>query len=144
MASLLDPLAAAGLPAVVFALHDAQRQMPAGWSRQAVAARARTIVVDGYEQLGRLGRWRLHGACRRHGWGLLLTTHADVGWPTLLSLVPDLNVVVALVRHLLGADADAVDSAQIAACFEGCGRDVRETLFALFDRHERLRRRSAR
>jgi hypothetical protein len=144
VASLLDPLAAAGRPAIVFALHNAQRQMPAGWSQQARAARARTIVVDGYEQLGRIGRWRLQGICRRSGWGLLVTAHADAGLPTLQSLAPDRDTVVAVVRHLMGADEKAFDLGQIEACFQGCGGNVRETLFALFDRHEQLRRRSRR
>ena len=69
--------------------------------------------------------------------------HADAGLPTLLSLAPDLAAVVAVVRHRSGADADAVETAHVEACFADCGRNVRETLFALFDRHEQLRRRSS-
>jgi hypothetical protein len=108
------------------------------------AEQARTVVADGYEQLGRIGRWRLHGACRRNGWGLLVTTHANAGLPTLQSLTPDRDTAVAVVRHLLGGDEVAVDAAHVKACFEASRGNVRETLFALFDQHERLRRRAAR
>jgi hypothetical protein len=87
VASLVEPLRRAGRPARVFALRDGQRRMPAEWVEQARAAAARAIVVDGYEQLSRTSRWRLKARCRREQWGLLITAHHDVGFPTLARIV---------------------------------------------------------
>jgi hypothetical protein len=144
VATLMEPMSRAGLAPLMFALHGGQRRMPSGWRRRAKAAGARTIVIDGYEQLGAIGRWLVRGTCRRRGWGLLVTAHAVVGLPTLRELEPRLDVATAVVRHLMHGESTAADSLPIEACFRACQGNMRETVFALFDEFERRRLQEAR
>ena len=123
------------------ALHDEQRRLTGDWTRQAHAAGASLIVVDGYEQLGRLARWSLGWHCRRHGWGLLVTAHVDVGLPTLATLAPNLVVAQAVVDRLLQRGENSISREIVAECFAASDGNVRETLFALYDRYEAARAR---
>jgi len=136
LATLAVPLAEAGRRTWSVALHDGARRLPAGWTGQAKSASANLIVVDGYEQLGRIGRLALWAHCRRRGWGLLVTAHRDVGFSTLLSTAPNLTTTQYVVRRLLGDDAGQLGPKTVAECFAKCGGNVRETLFALYDRWE--------
>jgi hypothetical protein len=142
VAALAEPLRAAGRAPCVLALHDGQRRLPAGWTAQARRHGAGTIVIDGYEQLGRPSRWWLRRACRREGWALLVTAHHDVGLPTLMRVVPDVSTARAVVEFLLQGrrDAQAVISRRLLeGVFHACGGNVREMLFALYDRYEDAR-----
>ncbi len=140
LAALLPELAAAGMPAYWIALRDGQRSLPHDWQAGALRLRAGVIVVDGYEQLNRWHRWRLGTLCRREGWGLLVTSHEDVGLPVLAQLAPALATVQVVVDRLLGERRGAISSARVAERFAACGGNVRETLFALYDDCERLAR----
>jgi hypothetical protein len=139
LATLDEPLARGGRRAWSVALHDGGRRMPADWACQAKSLSANLIVVDGYEQLSTVSRIRLKARCRRLGWGLLVTAHRDVGLTTLFSTAPTLETTQVVVRRLLG-DAACMPPRIVAECYAACAGNVRETLFALYDRWESARR----
>ncbi len=139
VATLVEPLAQAKRQACVFALRDGQRRLPRGWVAQARDASAGTIVVDGYEQLSRGSRLWIDLLCRRNRWGLLVTTHEDVGLPTLVQLEPSLDVARAVVERLAPVDRWSTADDVVARCFDACDGNLREMLFALYDRYERQR-----
>lgn len=143
LACLAAALERAGRTVSRFDLHDGQRAMPRGWVEQARRAGAGTILVDGYEQLSWWSRWRLARECARHGWSLLVTAHADVGLPTLLRVTPTLDDAQAVVAQILAGTAQLVGPADVAECFAATGGNLRETLFALYDRHEQRARGAA-
>jgi energy-coupling factor transporter ATP-binding protein EcfA2 len=137
---LAEALARSERIACRFDLHDGQRSMSEGWVEQARRTAADTILVDGYEQLSWWSRWRLSRECRRNAWSLLVTAHADVGLPTLLRVTPTLDDAQAVVARLLTGTAPLVTPDDVAECFAATGNNLRETLFALYDRHERRAR----
>jgi hypothetical protein len=139
IATLVEPLKRAGRQALRFALHDGQRSLPRDWLRQARADAARLMIVDGYQQLSFWSRLRLKRVCRRHGWGLLVTAHRDVGFPTLFRTSPSLDVAQAVVAQLLPAGEITVSREQVAKSFAQCQGNLRETLFALYDRYEEVK-----
>jgi hypothetical protein len=120
----------------VFALHDRQQHMPRGWRARVRAERANLIVVDGYEQLGRLSRVALHMYCRWARVGLLVTAHEDVGLPTLVHIEPDVHVTQAVVEQLLAREPTSISRDAVRQCFTSANGNIRETLFALYDRYE--------
>jgi energy-coupling factor transporter ATP-binding protein EcfA2 len=97
------------------------------------------LILDGYEQLGWFSRWCLKRRCRRIGAGLLVTSHTPTGLPTLMRLAPDRQLVTQLVADLCAEVSSSVTPADVAASHACHGSNVREILFDLYDRHERLR-----
>lgn len=138
LAALAAPLAAAGRRTFRIDLHGGEHRLPSGWSREAARAGANLIVVDGYEQLGRVSRIALRARCRLHSWGLLVTTHHSVGLPTLLEIAPRLETALAVAEQLQRGAIKRVAPSVVAECFTACGGNVRETLFLLYDRWEAL------
>jgi hypothetical protein len=141
LASLLTPLEKAGRRPVCITLHDGQRTLPlaasqiSGWD-------ARTqVVVDGYEQLGRLARWRLKSACRRHDAGLLVTAHKNVGLPHLWHTATSDGVAWQIVSRLMSEDETTsghpiISEADVLAALRRHGANIREALFELYDLYE--------
>ena len=121
-------------------LRGGQRRLPqdllSGWKEWNSQV---LVIVDGYEQLGRLSRWRLKRQCRRSGAGLLVTSHTDAGLPLLYKVQPSLPVVRQLVAQLLVDQPGVLTDDEVAAGFEAWKGNVRELLFALYDLYE-LRR----
>ncbi|HEX3724763.1 MAG TPA: hypothetical protein VHV08_00910 [Pirellulales bacterium] len=139
VAQLLGPLARAGHPAWLFTLRDGQRRLPADWQGQVQSARAALVFVDGYEQLSFASRWLIKFACRRQGWGLLVTAHRPVGFPTLMRTSSSLALAEAVVGQLLRGRDAWIDRQAISECFTASGSNLREMLFALYDRYEAQR-----
>jgi hypothetical protein len=144
----LRPLiAAAGRQPIVYRLHDGQRRLPRGDQRLSASTADAIVVVDGYEQLGRLARFRLRRVCRRRGWGLLATAHASVGLPALYEVCADAQTAARVAGRLLSNRSDStaagelVSTADAARCFHAYGGNLREMLFALYDLYELRRRR---
>ena len=98
------------------------------------------IVVDGFEQLGRLARLRFKRRCRRTGAGLLVTTHESAGLPTLIHLSPERRLIEQLIADLCAQVPSDIMRDDIAASHASHGSNVREIFFDLYDRHERRRR----
>jgi hypothetical protein len=98
------------------------------------------VIVDGYEQLSWLERWRLARRCRRAKVGLLVTCHFQTRVPTLIRLAPDLPLVEQLVADLAARASTPVTGSDVVASLGRHGSNVREVFFDLYDRHEGLRR----
>ncbi len=142
---LIAVLARRDLPSHLVTLHDGERRMPAGWeaAAQHIAAEhtaVRLIIVDGYEQLGAWSRWALQFRCRSRGWQLLVTAHRDVGLPILFRTATDLATARSIVAHLVAPSDNNIDETSIADSFAAARGNVRDMLFALYDRYEQRTR----
>jgi len=144
LADLLPRLAKAGRAPMLVELHQGQRRVPADIDaelREPDRGDETLVVVDGYEQLGRIAQWQLKRHCRRRGWGLLITCHADAGLPTLIHLEPNLKAAVEVVKTVLGKVTGDIDEnfirQHVADSFHSNAHDMRETLFDLYDRYDR-------
>ena len=98
------------------------------------------LMIDGYEQLGFLARLRLKWLCRQLGCGLLVTSHQATGLPTLFQTSGDLTTVQTIAEQLTAGHSKLIQPADIERCFAQRGGNVRETLFALYDLHDRRSR----
>ncbi|MHB8972549.1 MAG: hypothetical protein ACYC3X_09450 [Pirellulaceae bacterium] len=133
-------LADAGRVISWWTLQGGQRRLPAELWRDARLWHAATlVVVDGYEQLSWFARRRLIARCRRTRAGLLITTHRDVGLPTLVTLSCPLDTVQRLVAQRLPADSRVIDPAEVSTCYHAHDGNVREVFFALYDLYEQRR-----
>jgi hypothetical protein len=101
-------------------------------------------VIDGYEQLAWMWRWRVKAWCRRHASGLVVTAHRDVGLPTLWTTTSDLDTLRRIVDHLLAAARTTPQDAperpipwfskdDLASALAAAQGNLREALFRLYD-----------
>ncbi|HVX09644.1 MAG TPA: hypothetical protein VHC22_00445 [Pirellulales bacterium] len=139
VAALRPALAAAGRDVRLVGLHQGDRRLPISVEEWRRFTPATQLIVDGYEQLGPFARWRVARRCRRQGCGLLVTTHTDLGFTTLFTTDPCLDLAVALVRQLLPPGDDTIGDTDIEAAWRANGGNLREMLFALYDLFEQRR-----
>lgn len=138
LAALAEPLIRAQRRSWTVGLRDGARRMPAGWVDQARLAASNLIVIDGYEQLSAASRFAVKTRCRWNAWGLLVTAHQDVGFPTLATTSSSLETAQVVVERLLSERDSQVTPEWVDECFAASGGEVRETLFRLYDRWESL------
>lgn len=140
--SLVAPVVRAGRKFELVTLTQGQRwwrastEQLAGWNSDTL------VVIDGYEQLNAWSRWRLRAACRKRGAGLLVTSHQDVGFPTLY----ETSITVALARQIV-ADMQAGGAAlvgpeDVADRLDARGGNFREAMFDFYDLYELRRSRA--
>lgn len=135
LATLRPLLVEAGRELVNVELHNGERRLPSDvWHKVHWTARVQ-LVIDGYEQLNRWQRWRIKRRCRIAGCGLLVTAHATVGLPLLYQIRPDIDQALRVVDSL----TNAVSATDVETCFRASRGDLREMLFALYDRFEQRR-----
>ena len=139
LAGLRPELLNAGRTLIDIELHDGQRRLPIELSSLPDVSPSMQFLVDGYEQLGWLARTKLRWFCRRHGCGLLVTSHQSVGLPPLFRTSVDAELAMTIVRTLLLDHDKPFTADEIAARLELHRGNLRETLFDLYDRHERRR-----
>ncbi|HTN76816.1 MAG TPA: hypothetical protein VL096_16270, partial [Pirellulaceae bacterium] len=109
-------------------------------AEQAASWNAQTLViVDGYEQLSWLAKRWLSATCQRSGAGLLVTSHTDVGLPTLFTTQASEALACEVVAQILPDDAAEIAVEDVSRCYQQYAGNVRETLFALYDLYERRR-----
>ena len=137
LATLVPELERAGRHVILVRLRSRQRTAPACLIAGNQWSVATQVVVDGYEQLGRLRRGRLRAAVRRAGAGLLATAHTPVGLPDLAETGTDLQTVLQIVGELTASQAATVGRTDVVARFHARQGNVREILFDLYDLHER-------
>lgn len=140
LAALELALSATGRSVSAVTLGAGRHRLPRGFLAHALSLPAALVIVDGYEQLGWLERARVKHRCRRAGAGLLVTSHESTGLPALARLTPDRSLVQELVAVLSARAATPVTRADVDACYDCHGSNVREIFFDLYDRHERKRR----
>ncbi len=136
--SLKPWLVAAGRSVSAFTLRDGERRLPPDFLRTACTAPRPLVIIDGYEQLSMIYRLYLRNCCRRASAGLLITSHVRVGLPLLFHTQPNFALATLLVSNLTAHISSPIGIADIAASHACHGSNVRELLFALYDRHERL------
>lgn len=137
LATLRSAIERSGRHVSVIELHDGQQRLPAGFHLAFDAETPSVLIVDGYEQLGLLGRWKVGRFCRQRGIGLLVTTHASVGLPNLFETKVTAELARRVVEQLLCDAASRVTAEEIADRLSHHEGDLRETLFDLYDLHER-------
>jgi hypothetical protein len=140
-AALIEQLAAQNWWGEIIGPHGSGKSTLLATLRPLVEASGYAVqIVDGYEQLSRFARWRLKQRCRREKRGLLVTSHLPTGLQTLIELSPDEVLVQLIVAALATTRPTPLTPADVAASHARHGSNVREILFDLYDRHERLSR----
>ncbi len=155
LSTLIPHLRDAGRHLILVTLRDGQRRLPSQPIAEIAQQPDTLLVVDGYEQLGAIRRWRLTRRCRRLGCGLLVTAHGPVGLPPLYQVTPSLDVVQRVVQRIIQRDVGSlppghsstpsipITTADVEACYTKRAGDIRETLFDLYNLYERRRRQSS-
>lgn len=131
LATIVSELRSRGESVQAILLHLGDRRLPLEFERSIAWDERPIVVVDGAEQLSWLRRRGLISKATKHGAGLLITTHTDLGLPTLCELVPRASDAVAIARH--HDPQGIVSDDEIRAAFARRKGDLRETLFELFD-----------
>jgi hypothetical protein len=142
--STLEPaLEQHGRDVIHLRMHENERQLPAKLFSSNVWRPATQLVVDGYEQLSRVNRWRIKRHCRRQNCGLLVTTHVDVGLPTIYTTEPTVQIAEQLVAQLLELHGNSelvgegpYASERIRPLLDKHRGNLRELLFELYDLYE--------
>ncbi len=140
---LAEKASSNGICLVQFDLHDQQRSMPRTW-RESVwdsfeVGRATMLAVDGYEQLTAFAQWRLKRTCRQRQWGLLVTTHHDVGLPHLYRTLTHIDLAHELVNFLLQKKESRIQPNLITETFRRHEGNLRNVFSDLYDQYEKLR-----
>ena len=120
-------------------LHDNERRLPFDLGRSAEIGHDTIVLVDGYEQLSLGSRLSLKWFCRRKRIGLVVTTHASVGLPTLLRTSTDLGLAERIVAQLLSEHSVRVTREEIEASYRRRDGNLRELFFDLYDLYESRR-----
>ena len=137
LAALLPKIESTGKPVTLVALHDGQRKLPI--TIDSTSLENHVLVIDGYEQLSWWRRRFVQRFCRRHGIGLLITTHRSVGLPEIYCTSFDINIAERLVDQLLCGWPRIISGSEICACLNRHHPDLREALFELYDLFEQRR-----
>jgi len=136
--TLQPHLADSGRSISTITLRDGQRRLPADFVHKSLALARPLIIIDGYEQLSWPSRLLIRSRCRRVSAGLVVTSHAPTGLPLLYDTQPSLQIAEQLVSTLTAHNPSPVTAADVAASHASHGSNLRELLFALYDRHEAL------
>ena len=137
--ALRPGLERAGREIVTFSLAGGQQSLDVLAAQRREWTTATLVVVDGFEQLSCWNRLRVKRQCLRAGAGLLVTTHRDVGLPTIVETAVKLETAQAIAAQLLTGREGLVTPADVAERFAKHGGNLRETLFELYDLVERRR-----
>jgi hypothetical protein len=138
VAALLSEIARAGRQPILVTLHDGEHSLAAHHGEIAQATAETVLIVDGFEQLAFWNKWRVRAFCRRRTSGLLVTAHASVGLPMLMTTAVDQFTAEMVLQSLLPR-ATANDRAELHKGLAVHGGNLRDALFDLYDLHE-LRR----
>ena len=139
LAALMPALEAAGRGVRCHALHQGERRLALSSENWQGFRASAQLVVDGYEQLGRLARWTVVRRCRGRSCGLLVTTHRDLGLPTVFTMNPRLELALDLVCQLMPPGDDTICAGDVEAAWRRRGGNLREMLFDLYDLFEQRR-----
>jgi energy-coupling factor transporter ATP-binding protein EcfA2 len=116
----------------------------AAWRAICQSVAGATICIDSWECIGPATRILLRLAARLSGCGLLVTSHRGVGMPELTRCGTSASLLRAIVRslpHYPDWHGTLICEADIDAAFANHSGNLRESLYALYDRFEAGRRR---
>lgn len=137
LAALVAALQTGGVPTKIVELHDGCRQLPV----DADPPPGGVFLVDGYEQLSRISRWRLTYRVRSRKAGLIVTTHTPQRLPTLYTTAVGEDAAVQLTEQLLARSQrpDCIRTDEVRALFRTERGNMREVFFRLYDLYESRR-----
>lgn len=115
------------------------RDVPAVLATIAAAGPGRTVLVDGWEGLGRTGALLARLLARLRSCGLLVTSHRPVGMPVVVRCGSTPALLAAIVDRLPD-HGGAITTADVEQAFHGHAGNLRDALFDLYDRFERRSR----
>lgn len=126
-------------------LHDGSRQLAIGrevWRAIKRNAGRTFLMIDGFEQLGRLTRWSVVYAARRRKFGLLITSHdkSSAAIPVLYQTKIDRLVAKRLIEELTVDYPFAVEPSDLDDLIVRHQEDFRAVLFELYDWYEEVSR----
>jgi hypothetical protein len=139
LATMVPALEAACRPVVVARMRGKRRRLTIPRRALSTLDRAAILVIDGYEQLTRWGRWRLLKSARRRAFGLIVTSHKPTGLPLLYRMSPNLELVKRLIGRYLPSHHDRIMTADIERAWRRHRGNVRELFFDLYDVFEARR-----
>lgn len=135
--ALASALSARGRNVKWFTQSAGERRLRVSSIESAAWDASTQIIIDGYEQLSWWSRQRIKRLCRQCHAGLLITTHADMGLPTVWTTTFDEAMAWQVVERLLSpAQRELIRPADVSRCYQQHAGNLRETLFALFDLYE--------
>jgi hypothetical protein len=135
LASLIEPLTTAGRTVLQVTLHQGEAALPQALDDWHPWNSATQVIVDGYEQLSWWSRSKLALRIGDRQAGLLVTSHAPTGLPTLLRVDPCLESAEQVVRRLVPDEA-VISRDNIEQAFRACDGNIREMLFQLYDLYQ--------
>jgi hypothetical protein len=136
LCALVPRLEESGRRVVQFTLQDRQRSLPVSPAELDEWDQSTQVIIDGFEQLSWINRWRIKRFCRRRGCGLLITTHRDLGFPDVTVTAPTVELAHRIAARLLDGWPGLIQSEDVEKSFAEHGGDLRETFFALYDLYE--------
>ncbi len=136
IATLLPELRRLGRTPYLVTIRDGQTRL----ARQPIPIGMQVVVVDGFEQLGPLGRAWMRFQCSWRKLGLIVTAHDSLGFPDLYRT--DVTPVSAwqVVKQLSKQEQAGINSRMIADRLAAQDGNLREVLFELYDHIERSRK----
>jgi energy-coupling factor transporter ATP-binding protein EcfA2 len=142
LARLADAVDAAGGTAVRLRLRD-RRDLHRVLTAVLRARSGDVVAIDGWETAGTLVCLIMRAVVRLRGCGLVVTAHGPVGLPVLVRCRSSVVILAAIVERLPGHGewyGRLIHPTDVAEAFVAHHGDIRESLFALYDRYEhRLR-----
>jgi hypothetical protein len=136
LCALIPHLESSGRRVALFTLHDGQRRLPVSRAEMDAWDETTQVIIDGFEQLSWLSRWRIKRLCHRRGCGLLITTHRDMGFPEIFVTTPTAELAQRVAARLLDGWPLLIQPEDMERSFAEHNGDLRETFFALYDLYE--------
>jgi len=140
LAALADTLAADRRPAEVVRLRRRKDALLLLGAVGRGAADA-TLLVDGWERLGRPMTLIITAIARLRGRRMVVTTHRANGMPVAVRTAGTLRLLTAIVARLPDHDA-LITGDDLSDAFARHGENLRDALGDLYDRYELRSRRS--
>ena len=123
-------------------LHDKQRILPESFwkslSQKPENPEKKIIaVIDGYEQLSWLQRFKLRCVCHQKHAGLILTSHKRIfSFPLLYTTRSSQEILEQIVDYLLELPCDFIREKTLSILMQKHKNNIRDVLFALYDLYE--------
>lgn len=139
LATLMPAIEAAGRQVRCIALHEGERRLPLTATDWRQLTSASVAIIDGYEQLGWFARGSVVRRVRSRRCGLVVTSHRDLGLPTLFTTDPQLALAIEVVHDLMRPGEHLICDRDIEAAWHCRRGNLRELLFDLYDLFESRR-----
>lgn len=116
-------------------LSAGERQLPETINIRTLDAKT-LLVIDGFEQLAWSRRQRLKQQARARSAGLLITTHCDLGLPTIVTTSPSWDTFRHITTQLLDRGSISISDQEILQAYKQSAGNARDALFRLYDLYE--------